>query len=272
MSKYAEDIFREPAVLRKKLDLYLKTPQKTMLYARVAEKFFYSSGKRYVKFQITWSWWAFFFTFWFFIYRKSYIAALIIFILTCISGSVSSLATDPIADGIIGFFINFFIMIFSAIFAKFLVIKQFEKELMFEDDNVLRYNGGANRWVVWLILIGWILIIVLGILAAFAIPRLTATSEDAEYSRAKTNIVTVMTDLSSYYISQGNLPVFLKDATSVDIDVDGVLKVDGDRCLKFEVGYYNTDIIIKNMGSNNEICRKIQKEYGNRKFSLTGGY
>lgn len=28
MSKYAEDIFREPAVLRKKLDMYLKTPQK----------------------------------------------------------------------------------------------------------------------------------------------------------------------------------------------------------------------------------------------------
>ncbi len=62
MSKYAEDIFREPAVLRKKLDMYLKTPQKTMLYARAAEKFFYSSGKRYVKFQITWSWswWGFF--------------------------------------------------------------------------------------------------------------------------------------------------------------------------------------------------------------------
>lgn len=52
MSKYAEDIFREPAVLRKKLDMYLKTPQKTMLYARAAEKFFYSSGKRYVKFKL----------------------------------------------------------------------------------------------------------------------------------------------------------------------------------------------------------------------------
>lgn len=52
MSKYAEDIFREPAVLRKKLDMYLKTPQKTMLYARVAEKFFCSSGKRYVKFKL----------------------------------------------------------------------------------------------------------------------------------------------------------------------------------------------------------------------------
>lgn len=52
MSKYAEDIFREPAVLRKKLDMYLKIPQKTMLYARAAEKFFYSSGKRYVKFKL----------------------------------------------------------------------------------------------------------------------------------------------------------------------------------------------------------------------------
>lgn len=124
-------------------------------------------------------------------------------------------------------------MIFSAIFAKFLVIKQFEKELMFEDDNVLMYNGGANRWVVWLILIGWILVIVLGILAAFTIPRLSATSEDAEYSRAQANVSTVMADLSSYYTSRGDLPVFLKDATNVDIDIDGVLKVDGDKCLKF---------------------------------------
>lgn len=82
MSKYAEDIFREPAVLQKKLDMYLKTPQKTMLYARAAEKFFYSSGKRYVKFQITWSWswWGFFRGFFFFLYRKNYIEALVIFI------------------------------------------------------------------------------------------------------------------------------------------------------------------------------------------------
>ncbi|MCI6641850.1 MULTISPECIES: DUF2628 domain-containing protein [Campylobacter] len=96
--------------------MYLKTPQKTMLYARAAEKFFYSSGKRYIKFQITWSWWAFFFTFWFFIYRKSYIAALIIFISTCISGSVSSLATDPIAGGII--FYKFFYYDFFSYICK----------------------------------------------------------------------------------------------------------------------------------------------------------
>lgn len=52
--------------------------------------------------------------------------------------------------------------------------------------------------------------IVLGILAAFAIPRLTASSEDVEYSRVKTNVSTVMADLGLYYISRGDLPVFFK--------------------------------------------------------------
>ncbi|AKT90065.1 putative type II secretion system protein [Campylobacter ureolyticus RIGS 9880] len=46
-------------------------------------------------------------------------------------------------------------------------------------------------------------IVILGILAAVAIPRLAATRDDAEVSKAATNIQTAISDISAYYTSQG---------------------------------------------------------------------
>lgn len=46
-------------------------------------------------------------------------------------------------------------------------------------------------------------IVILGILAAVAIPRLAATRDDAEISKTATNIQTLVSDLGSYYTSQG---------------------------------------------------------------------
>lgn len=42
-------------------------------------------------------------------------------------------------------------------------------------------------------------IVILGILAAVAIPRLAATRDDAEVSKAATNIQTAISDVSAYY-------------------------------------------------------------------------
>ena len=47
-------------------------------------------------------------------------------------------------------------------------------------------------------------IVILGILAAVAIPRLAATRDDAEISKAATNINTAITDLISFYTSKGD--------------------------------------------------------------------
>ena len=46
-------------------------------------------------------------------------------------------------------------------------------------------------------------IVILGILAAVAIPRLAATRDDAEISKAATNISTAIADITAYYTSQG---------------------------------------------------------------------
>ena len=45
-------------------------------------------------------------------------------------------------------------------------------------------------------------IVILGILATVAIPRLAATRDDAEISKTATNIQTLVSDLGAYYTSQ----------------------------------------------------------------------
>ena len=81
-------------------------------------------------------------------------------------------------------------------------------------------------------------IVILGILAAVAIPRLAATRDDAEVSKAATNVATAVADITSFYTAQGVLPSDLnkkiKDVTNVPVTDDGVMKVKKTDCFKFE--------------------------------------
>lgn len=79
-------------------------------------------------------------------------------------------------------------------------------------------------------------IVILGILAAVAIPRLAATRDDAEVSKAATNIQTMVSDLGTYYTSQARFSTTLSDMTGVSSPV----KVKTDAC--FTVSTAATDI------------------------------
>ena len=57
-------------------------------------------------------------------------------------------------------------------------------------------------------------IVILGILAAIAIPRLAATRDDAEVSKALTNLSTTISDITSYYTSQADFSA-LNNMTNV---------------------------------------------------------
>ncbi|WP_297914975.1 type II secretion system protein [uncultured Campylobacter sp.] len=70
-------------------------------------------------------------------------------------------------------------------------------------------------------------IVILGILAAVAIPRLAATRDDAEVSKAATNVQTLITDLGSYYTSQGNF----SDKIEKMSNVANPVKVKKEVCL-----------------------------------------
>ena len=74
-------------------------------------------------------------------------------------------------------------------------------------------------------------IVILGILAAVAIPRLAATRDDAEVSKAATNVQTLITDLGSYYTSQGTFAGDGQDATASMTNVPNPIKVKSETCL-----------------------------------------
>ncbi len=79
-------------------------------------------------------------------------------------------------------------------------------------------------------------IVILGILAAVAIPRLAATRDDAEISKAATNVATAVTDITSYYTAQGTIAdgAKLKDITNVPLDETGNLLVKKVPCINFK--------------------------------------
>ncbi|WP_170019097.1 prepilin-type N-terminal cleavage/methylation domain-containing protein [Campylobacter sp. RM16190] len=72
-------------------------------------------------------------------------------------------------------------------------------------------------------------IVILGILAAVAIPRLSATRDDAEISKAATNYSTLISDLTAYYTSQGEFSSNWPDMTQTT--TDGKIKVISDECI-----------------------------------------
>ncbi|MCI6564477.1 type II secretion system protein [Campylobacter sp.] len=86
-------------------------------------------------------------------------------------------------------------------------------------------------------------IVILGILASVAIPRLAATREDAEISAAVANLRTLVSDATAYYTVKGSFntngstaakwseitSVPLGSATSTNATADAKLKVGDDK-------------------------------------------
>ena len=79
-------------------------------------------------------------------------------------------------------------------------------------------------------------IVILGILATVAIPKLAATRDDAEIVKAATNIQTLISDLGAYYTSQGKFTTKSSDGKPLDLsamtNVSNPVKVKTDNCLE----------------------------------------
>ena len=69
-------------------------------------------------------------------------------------------------------------------------------------------------------------IVILGILAAVAIPRLAATRDDAEVAKAATNVSTIISDLGAYYTSQADFAASIPEMTNVAVSGEGKLKAE----------------------------------------------
>ncbi|NLY03925.1 MAG: type II secretion system protein [Campylobacter sp.] len=95
-------------------------------------------------------------------------------------------------------------------------------------------------------------IVILGILAAVAVPRLTATRDDAELAKAATNVSTVISDFTSYYTSQGSFAADNQDMTNVDLPI----KIKNDTCAEFET---TTDGNLTITQKNGGLCDDLWK-------------
>lgn len=63
-------------------------------------------------------------------------------------------------------------------------------------------------------------IVILGILAAVAIPKLAATRDDAKFSAAIANVKGCVSDAVSYYQSSGSSPVLTNFESCVKVNND----------------------------------------------------
>ena len=57
-------------------------------------------------------------------------------------------------------------------------------------------------------------IVILGVLASVAIPRLAATRDDAEVAKAATNLTTAVSDLTAYYTAKGSFNSYTQTSST----------------------------------------------------------
>ena len=124
-------------------------------------------------------------------------------------------------------------------------------------------------------------IVILGILASVAIPRLAATREDAEISAAVANLRTLVSDVSAYYVVKGsfgtdstarNSTIKWNEITNVPLKPkndsqgvfgDGVLKVGDQDCILVALRDRGTNnapahIVIAKQKDASGVCKQVQ--------------
>ena len=77
-------------------------------------------------------------------------------------------------------------------------------------------------------------IVIMGILAVVAIPRLNATRDDAQASTAAANISVAVMDITSYYTAKGFF-TDVKSMSNIVVDDNGNVKVKNTDCFRLKV-------------------------------------
>ena len=127
-------------------------------------------------------------------------------------------------------------------------------------------------------------IVILGILAAVAIPKLSATRDDAEVSKVTQNIMTSISEIAAYAASQSEVNSDLSKMSNVIFDMTsngtGVLdianqnvtfKVKGNNCIVVQVDTNSTTDtlhVIFNAGNTENICLAIQNRIDPSKYPM----
>ena len=120
-------------------------------------------------------------------------------------------------------------------------------------------------------------IVILGVLASVAIPRLAATRDDAEVAKAATNLTTAVSDITAYYTAKGHFKSG-SNGTGINVTFDkitnaltkeGKLNVKGKTtCVEVELPGATTnqpaqnsnkvELILKFTGTD-PVCKQLMK-------------
>ncbi|WP_172230436.1 type II secretion system protein [Campylobacter canadensis] len=107
-------------------------------------------------------------------------------------------------------------------------------------------------------------IVILGILAAVAIPKINATRDDAEKVKSAQNIVTLIGDLGSYYTAQGEFNADITKMTNVAFSSTAKdtakLKIGkDDNCLTIKVDSASGKVTFTGKASASKACTETLK-------------
>lgn len=129
----------------KMIEAYIDKPEVTQWYVNAFKKF-NINGVDVMKWH--WSWWAFFGNVFYLLYRKSYMAAGILFLLTLVAGIIPF--GGPILWVLTGGYAPYFVY-------KTYKEKRLEVEANIHDEEkrleTMRFVGGYNDWAIWVAVI-----------------------------------------------------------------------------------------------------------------------
>jgi len=112
------------------------------------------------------------------------------------------------------------------------------------------------------------IIVILGILSSVIIPRLATTRDDAKVVSCIENITVFMRDISSYYTSQGEYSLDIKDMSNIEVYETTPISSNGD------VGeyYFVCEKLKTNISSNDAAITftfsKVSDTLGNKRTNL----
>ena len=150
MTEQTRAVFENPKLLREKLAIFLRKPEKVEIYAKAAEKFFNAGGRQKLKYTSTWSWWGFFGSLggaWFFLYRKIYGIFFVALALDIGIRIFLNIFMPGSSDVWLDVVWQLIFAITCAQLSKFTVIDRFSKAL---DSDELENKGGVNTWGIYL--------------------------------------------------------------------------------------------------------------------------
>ena len=181
----------------KMIEAFVQKPKKVLWYQNAFSKF-NINGIDNLRWH--WSWWAFFGSFLFLLYRKQYTPALILLLSSVILGMVP--------------FIGFIIAILAGGYSSYFVYKGYktklnEIELNIDDEDkrieTMGYVGGFHQWVVWISVTFYSLIIV-ALIAGIIIPRVANRGNNVTIELACFQMNSMNQSLKMFKLDNGVYP------------------------------------------------------------------